>query len=118
MELMRWRTTIAVLWIIQAVNIAAVVFYGFFEQSGESKAGITVSLLIPCLLAFLSLTLKASMNHWLSFIFGILVAWVKLRYLIGGLTPADIGFRINELWGFLGAILIVWYAWRLPKQEA
>jgi hypothetical protein len=117
MELMRWRTTIAVLWIIQVVNFAAVVFYGFYEQSGESKVGITMFLLIPCLLALLSLTLKASVNHWLSFIFGILCALVKLRHLIRGLDPAGMGFRINELWGFLGAVLIIWYAWRLPKQE-
>jgi hypothetical protein len=117
MELTRWRTTIAVLWIIQVANFVAVVFYGFFEQSGESKVGITVYLLIPCLLAFLSLTLKASVNRWLSFIFGILFAPVKLRHLIAGFDPAGIGFRITELWGFLGAILIVWYAWKMPKQE-
>jgi hypothetical protein len=118
MELMRWRTTIAVLWIIQAVNFAAVVFYGFYEQSGESKAGITLFLLIPCLMAWLSVTLKDAVNHWLSFILGILSAAVKLRYVIAGFDPGGMAFRINELWGFFGAILIVWYAWRLPKQEA
>jgi hypothetical protein len=118
MELMRWRTTLAVLWIIQAVNFAAVVFYGFYEQSGESKVGITLFLLIPCLLAWLSVTLKASVSHWLSFILGILSAAVKLRYLIAGFDPGGMGFRINELWGFLGAVLIVWYAWRVPKQDA
>jgi hypothetical protein len=118
MELLRWKTTIAVLWIIQAVNVVAVALYGFWSQPGESRFGITAVLLIPCLLAWLSVILKGSANRWISFIFGILTALAKLRYLIAGLAPAGLGFRFNELWGLLGALLIVWYAWKMPKQEA
>jgi hypothetical protein len=118
MELLKWKTTLAVLWIIQAVNFAAVVFYGFFEQANESKFGITLYLFIPCLIAWLSIALKGSVNRWLSFILGILTAAVKLRHLIVGFGSAATAFRFNELWGLLGAVLIVWYAWKMPKQEA
>ena len=117
MELMKCKTMLAMLWMIQAVNFAAVVFYGFFEQLDSRELGITLYLFIPCLMAWLSLALNGSVNRWLSLILGILAALVKLRYIITGFDSVGFAFRFNEVWGFLGAILIVWYAWKWPKEE-
>lgn len=106
----------AVLWMIQAVNLAAVVFYGFWTEPGAF--GISSWIFIPCLIGFLSVVLKGSANRWMNFILGILTVIMKLRFMIEGFEPGGIAFRFNELWGLIGAILIVWYAWRWPKQEA
>ncbi len=96
MELMKWKTTLAVLWIAQAANFAAVVFYGFFELTDTPKFAITLCLFYPCLMAWLAIALKGSVNRWLSFILGILTAIEKLRFLIAGLAPAGMAFRFNE----------------------
>ena len=70
---------------------------------------------IPSLMIFLSLTLKAKANRWTNIIVGIIHIVIVLRFVIG------------ESWAFyiLGTIvevvllsLIVWYAWKWPKQEA
>jgi hypothetical protein len=118
MELLKWKTTLAVLWIIQVANVVVVALYGYWLQAGESPFALTLVVLIPCLLACLSIALKGSANRWVSLVFGLLMALTKLRYLIAGLASIGPAFRFNELWGLLGALLIVWYAWKMPKQEA
>ncbi|MCJ7537791.1 MAG: DUF6326 family protein [Anaerolineales bacterium] len=77
-------------------------------------AGITL-MMIPSLMIFLSLTLPAKANRWTNIIVGIF----KIAVVVGGL--------IGESWAYyiFGSIvevvllsLIVWYAWKWPKQEA
>jgi hypothetical protein len=72
-------------------------------------------MMIPSLMVFLSLTLKAKWNRWTNIIVGIF----KIAVVVGGL--------IGESWAYyiFGSIvevvllsLIVWYAWKWPKQEA
>jgi hypothetical protein len=72
-------------------------------------------MMIPSLMIFLSLTLKAKWNRWTNIIVGIF----KIAVVVGGL--------IGESWAYyiFGSIvevvllsLIVWYAWKWPKQEA
>ena len=71
-------------------------------------------MMIPSLMIFLSLALKAKWNRWANIIVGILKIVVVLGSVIG------------ESWAFyiFGTIvevvllsLIVWYAWKWPKQE-
>jgi len=70
---------------------------------------------IPSLMIFLSLTLKAKANRWTNVIVGIFEVFILIVFVIG------------ESWAFyiFGTIvevvllsLIVWYAWKWPKQEA
>ena len=72
-------------------------------------------MMIPSLMIFLSLTLKAKWNRWTNIIVGIF----QIAVVVGGL--------IGESWAYyiFGSIvevvllsLIVWYAWKWPKQEA
>jgi len=73
--------------------------------------------LIPLTMAFLSLTLKDSANRWANIIVGIV--WAAIGIL-------DLGDTLNRGWLTLSlvafsktvaAVLIVWYAWKWPKQE-
>ena len=70
---------------------------------------------IPSLMVFLSLAMKAKANRWTNII-------VAALYIL-----VAIGNPIEESWAYIyfGSIvevvllsLIVWYAWKWPKQEA
>jgi len=76
-----------------------------------------IILLVPLVMAFLSLTLKDSINRWANIILGIV--WIGL-----GLT--DLPTYVAEpsayailMWlsGLVATALIVWYAWK-SKQKA
>ena len=126
MELLRWKAKISVLWIIQAVAFAAVLFLYLIEGQLETVVGegdrflVTVFFFIPCIMAWFALVLKDSANRWISFVVGILYAVIKLLTSISAIFTEGTSsvWIFNEIWGFLAAALIIWYAWKMPKQEA
>ncbi len=78
--------------------------------------GVTILMTIPSLMVFLSLALKPKVNRWAN----IVVAIFKIIVVVGS-------FFIEVPWAYyiFGSILevvllslIVWYAWKWPKQEA
>ena len=78
--------------------------------------GVTIMMTIPSLMVFLSLALKPKVNRWAN----IVVAIFKIIVVVGSLF-------IEVPWAYyiFGSILevvllslIVWYAWKWPKQEA
>ena len=77
-------------------------------------AGITL-MMIPSLMIFLSLTLPAKANRWTNIIVGILQIVVLVSALIGESWAYYIFATIVEV---VLLLLIVWYAWKWPKQEA
>jgi len=100
---------------------------GLIEQiiAGEiEEVGIQITLVPwlglilmtpPSVMAFLSLTLKAKANRWANIIVGIVFLGVLIVFFLMGENPAwYIVYNIVE--GVLMA-LIVWHAWKWPKQE-
>lgn len=74
----------------------------------------TIYIAIPSVMIFLSLVLKPKVNRWTNII-------VSIFYFV-----TMLGACIGETWGFyiFGTIveslllfLIIWYAWKWPKQE-
>jgi hypothetical protein len=122
-----WKIKIAVLWLIFEFcmfTIATVEFllYHMEEMMVEAAAPemmvvLVIVTLIPLLMAFLSLTLKDSINRWLNIIVGIVFI---ILMPIGGVVfptaylPAIILIAIAEV---VALALIVWYAWK-SKQKA
>ena len=76
-------------------------------------AGITL-MMIPSLMIILSLTMPAKANRWTNIIVGILQIVVLLSALIGESWAYYIFATIVEV---VLLLLIVWYAWKWPKQE-
>ncbi len=75
--------------------------------------GTSVMMAIPSLMIFLSVALKAKLNRWLNLIFGVVYTLIIL------ITMWD--YALYKFWGVLEIILtglVVWYAWRWPRQEA
>ena len=128
MELIRWKARMSILWIIQAVAFATVLLMATLEPEATrqglntqaARFWISGIFFICCIMAWFCVTLRDSINRWLSFVLGILFAVVKLISFSGGLSSEAVSaaYRFHEFWGFLAAVLIIWHAWKWPKQEA
>ena len=69
----------------------------------------------PIVMIFLSLTLKAKVNRWANIIVGIVYTGVALITI---LTATSAGYLVYGSVEAVLTALIVWYAWKWPKQEA
>ena len=70
---------------------------------------------IPVVMLFLSLTLKYPVNRWANIIVGIFFVVINLI----GLSSYPWGYdKFLIIVGLVFNLLIVWYAWKWPKQEA
>ena len=77
--------------------------------------GVVILMAIPSVMVFLSLTLKAKANRWVNIILGIVYTGVMLyTMLMPGVWTYYIFLGIVEV---VLTALIVWYAWKWPKQE-
>jgi hypothetical protein len=76
--------------------------------------GVIVLMTIPSLMVFLSIALKAKWNRWANIIVGILQIAINLGFLIGETYAFYIFGTLVEA---VLLSLIVWYAWKWPKQE-
>jgi ABC-type uncharacterized transport system permease subunit len=86
-----------------------------FSMTHELMLVSAITMVIPIVMVVLSLTLKDKANRWANIIVGIFKIVIVLASLF-----------IGESWAYyiFGSIvevvllsLIVWYAWKWPKQE-
>jgi len=81
-----------------------------------SLLGIAIFMAIPSVMVFLSLTFKPKANRWTNIILGIVYTCVvPLTLLAPGTSAYYIFLTIVEV---MLTALIVWNAWKWPKQEA
>lgn len=77
----------------------------------------SIIFVVPILMSVLTLTLKYPVSRWANRIIGILYAMINLGYWVISLGSAGYGM----VWAtaqLVFALLVVWYAWKLPKLEA
>jgi hypothetical protein len=72
-----------------------------------------ISMLVPLVMAFLSLTLKDSMNRWANIIVGAVFAALWSFGAVGAVLSAYWGGALMTLSAVVASALIVWYAWRM-----
>jgi hypothetical protein len=75
---------------------------------------MAISMAIPSVMVFLSLTLKYKANRWANIILGIFYTCFMLFTMLGSTYAYYIFLGIVEV---VLTALIVWYAWKWPKQE-
>ena len=120
------------LWVANMFLFIYVDYFGLFKPGvmekiieGEAAhTGIQITqvfllvvitlMMIPSLMVFLSLTLKAKWNRWTNIIVGIFKIAVVVGALIGESWAYYIFASIVEI---VLLLLIVWYAWKWPIQE-
>jgi len=87
------------------------------ELTSEVLLLFAIIFVIPPFMAFLSLTLKDSINRWTNIIGGIVFAVLAtygLSHFLAKLAPWAIVIWISQV---VANTLIVWYAWK-SKQKA
>ena len=84
------------------------------EQIGPEILFIAaIERLIPMVMAFLSLTLRDSINRWANIIVGTVYTALNIISMIG-VSPQGILMWVSAA---VATALIVWYAWK-SKQKA
>jgi drug/metabolite transporter (DMT)-like permease len=126
------KMRISVLWFFVVVSdlanvLMSLAYPGVMEElmtAGESMgselmfAGAIV-ILIPLVMAVLTLTLKDSMNRWLNIILGLVFTVIYFGNFVELSTTMPAAYiLLLSIAGFIAPALIVWYAWKWPKQEA
>jgi hypothetical protein len=78
-----------------------------------------IVVLIPLVMAVLTLTLKDSINRWLNIILGMVITVIYFGNFVELSTTMPAAYiLLLSIAGFIAPALIVWYAWKWPKQEA
>jgi len=132
MELLKWKVRIVVLWLFMAVatsthSIVAFMEPGMIEElmTGEVEGmALTTGMLIfmalfwliPLWMAFVTITLKGTSNRWVNFVLGILFTLCNIWHFIGHLASPVQMLIVGSTVAV--TVLIAWYAWKWPKQEA
>jgi hypothetical protein len=124
-----WKIKIAMLWLIYAVVGVGSGFFMLWEEgvieqiiAGELMGTEitpeillidTIFLLIPLVMAFLSLTLKDSINRWAN----IIVSIFSIGLMLIGFAESPAAYAILLGLSMIGAaVLIVWYAWKSKSK--
>ena len=133
MELLRWKTRISILWIMEAIGMSVYMFLLF------TKAGVLQGIMagningmsineglrfyfaifwwIPFIMAFLTLTLKDRANRWTNHVMGILFAiFCTIGLVESAIKGMPAAITVDYFIGVVFAALIAWYAWKWPKQ--
>ena len=127
-----WKIKISVLWLFYDVAFLVDMVLGFMEpgaieqimagEIGGTQIGpeflllFAVILLAPLVMAFLSLTLKGSINRWANIILSIVFTSLMVIALIELLAQPTAYSILLTLSKVVAGALIVWYAWK-SKQK-
>jgi drug/metabolite transporter (DMT)-like permease len=131
LEILRWKTRIAVLWVFMAVAMSAHSLLNALVPGGLEKAiaeveamgpGMLVFLaifwLVPLWLAFVTMTVKDSCNRWTNFVLGIIFTILNIFHLVEHLAQPSVEQILIVGSTVVVTALIAWYAWKWPKQKA
>jgi hypothetical protein len=88
-------------------------FLGPFAITQQSLLMASVLMIIPGIMIFFSLVLKAKVSRYTNIIIGILYTLVNIGNLIGESFIYYILFGVIEM---IITLLIVFYAWKWPKN--
>jgi hypothetical protein len=92
---------------------------GPIVASPELLLVMSIIFVVPILMSVLTLTLKYPVSRWANRILGMLYAMIILAFWVLGFVLRSAGYEI--VWStaqLVFALLVVWYAWKWPKQEA
>lgn len=140
MDALSWKVRIIVLWLISAEAFSAhmimvtidpvpdrkMLAWGAAIDAGGWVFG-AIYWVIPLWMAFVAITAKGSSNRWANFVLGIIATLLNLFHFFMCAVPLVFPILFSEptahhilLLGtaLAATALIIWYAWKWPKQEA
>ena len=125
MEILRCRTRLAVLWVIDILGFFA---YCFMSSSQPGETGTEISegfwliifgmdVYLPCFMVWAVMTLSLTINRWLNVILGIILGILLIMSMIANFDKYSTIIHTSYILGILCYFLIAWYGWKLPKNE-
>jgi len=114
------KVRLSVLWLFYEVAFLVDMMLGSAESGAIEKIGpeilllFAIILLVPLMMAFLSLTLKDSINRWANIILGIVFTGLMLIALTESAAAYLILLTLSKV---VAGALIAWYAWKWPKKK-
>jgi len=112
MELLRCKARLSVLWLTMAVGTVSAMFLSLLAPDRIENV---------MAVAILCLTLSGSANRWMNFILGIIwVVWFifEIVYHVTMIATVPIASWLMIIVGTVISVYIVYFAWKLPKQES
>jgi uncharacterized membrane protein len=92
---------------------------GAIAASSGLLLAMSIIFVIPILMSVLTLTLKYPVSRLANRILGIIYAMIVLVFWVLGFVFRSAGYEF--VWStaqLVFALMVVWYAWKWPKQEA
>jgi hypothetical protein len=131
--MLTWKLRIAVLWIFFAVGESAAMLLLMFQpgvirdmmagtmlggdiHSAGAQIMTAFYFLAPMALAYLTLVLRDTANRWMNGVVAGVTAVSGISALIGQPTWMSAGMNFAGIAGTLVALLIVWHAWKWPRE--
>ena len=129
-----WKIKISVLWLFPLVGFLASLILMLTEPSILAEllekgtiegaqmgaelllAGAIIDILVPLVMAFLSLTLKDSINRWANILVGGIYAVLEFISLLEELAAPKGYVVVMLIAAVVAPVLIVWYAWKSKKK--
>ncbi len=127
-----WRIKISVLWLFAVIIGLLTILLSLFEPgvldqiiagqyegqrlTPEILLGLTVFLLIPLVMAFLSLILKWSVNRWINIILGLVFTVIGLSGLPEHFVDLTVYAIVLNISVIVATALIVWIAWNAKQK--
>ena len=127
-----WKIKISVLWLFAAVAFLAhqilvlmepgIIAQLMAEEAEGQKIGpelilfFAILMLVPLVMAFLSLTLKDSINRLVNIIVGTVFAALWFVGVVDAAQSAYWGGALMTLSAVVASALIVWYAWKSNRK--
>ncbi len=90
---------------------------GGMQITHEFMLVSAITMVIPIFMVFLSLTLKYRANRWANMSVGIFWVGYDLLFLISSMASPAFEIFLGIVY-LMFAALIVWHAWKWPKQES
>jgi len=142
METLRWKVRIVVLWLIAAEAFSAHMIMVTIDPvsmklmldwgatiNAEGWMFAAIYWLIPFWMAFVTVAVKGPSNRWANFVLGIIgtllgiyhffMCGVPLSFIPPGPVAGPTVYHSLLLaTAAVATALIIWYAWKWPKQEA
>ena len=119
------RIILAVLWVARMLSSLNGDTYRLSAATGpigvnpELLSVFAVVLVGHVFMSGLTLTLKSPVSRWANRIIGILYAVIILGFWVLGFVLQSASYEF--VWStaqLVFVLLVVWYAWKWPKQEA
>jgi hypothetical protein len=80
---------------------------------------MSIIFVVPIFMSVLTLTLKYTVSRWVNRVIGIFYTMITLCFCVVNLVLRADGYEY--VWAtaqFVFTLLVVWYAWKWPRQQA